>query len=188
MGQGGDYLCAQYCMSLSASINYDSELTSSQLDYLPLSWAIHRLSGVVSPASSTYTASELTHQVKSSGSRAIFTVNSLLQIALKAASSCSIPRKHVYLLEMSIERQFGYAYPRDIKTAEQLVLEGSRLPDLEGLRWEKGQGARQCAFLSYSSGTTGLPVCLCRCILGRPMILAADRNLRKELWSPTRML
>lgn len=44
------------------------------------------------------------------------------------------------------------------KTVAQLIDDGQKLPDLEPLKWEKGQGARQTAFLCYSSGTSGLPV------------------------------
>jgi acyl-CoA synthetase (AMP-forming)/AMP-acid ligase II len=39
-----------------------------------------------------------------------------------------------------------------------LIAEGSSLSELEALRWNKGQGERQPAFLCYSSGTSGLPV------------------------------
>jgi hypothetical protein len=45
------------------------------------------------------------------------------------------------------------------KTVGQLIEAGTKLPVLEALKWEKGQGARQTAYLCYSSGTSGLPVC-----------------------------
>jgi ribosome assembly protein SQT1 len=44
------------------------------------------------------------------------------------------------------------------KTVGQLIEAGGKLPELEALQWEKGQGARQTAYLCYSSGTSGLPV------------------------------
>ncbi|TAQ86621.1 hypothetical protein B7494_g5056 [Chlorociboria aeruginascens] len=75
------------------------------LDSMTLAYAVHRLSGVVSPANAAYSASELTFQLKSSGAKALFT----------------------------------------------------KEPELEALKWEKGQGARQTAYLCYSSGTSGLP-------------------------------
>ena len=135
-----------------------SNIEVSQLDSIPLSWAVHNLSGISSPANSAYNASELTYQMKSSGSKAVFTCISMLETALKAATSCGIPRKHVYILGMVYDRQLGYMQGADIKTVDQLISEGAHLPSLEPLRWKQGQGAQQCAFLIYSSGTTGLPV------------------------------
>lgn len=44
------------------------------------------------------------------------------------------------------------------KTVDDLVELGHSVPDLEPLNWTKGQGARQVAFLCYSSGTSGMPV------------------------------
>jgi acyl-CoA synthetase (AMP-forming)/AMP-acid ligase II len=44
------------------------------------------------------------------------------------------------------------------KTVGQLIAAGEKLPQLEALNWEKGQGGRQTAYLCYSSGTSGLPV------------------------------
>ena len=37
-------------------------------------------------------------------------------------------------------------------------VKGGKLPGLAPLSFGKGQGARQAAFLCYSSGTSGLPV------------------------------
>jgi hypothetical protein len=44
------------------------------------------------------------------------------------------------------------------KTVGQLIAAGEKLPRIEPLKWEKGQGAKQTAYLCYSSGTSGLPV------------------------------
>lgn len=80
-------------------------------------------------------------------------------MALEAAKKSNIPRKHVYLLALPKEATGGLPSPPDIKTVDQLIDDGTKLPPLEKIRWEKGQGARQTAFLCYSSGTSGLPVC-----------------------------
>ncbi|KAL8835737.1 MAG: hypothetical protein Q9176_006746 [Flavoplaca citrina] len=128
------------------------------IDTLTLSWAIHRLSGVSSPANAVYSASELEYQLRSSGSKALFTCLPLLPIALEAASKCNISRSKVFLLQVPKDLVGKQASPKDIKTVDHLIDEGASLPDLEDLRWEKGQGARQTAFLCYSSGTSGLPV------------------------------
>ncbi|KAL8738700.1 MAG: hypothetical protein Q9181_000522 [Wetmoreana brouardii] len=121
---------------------------------------IHRLSGISSPANAAYSLSELEHQLRSSGSNALFTCHPLLPLALEAASKCNIPKSRVFLLSVPKELAGGKDPPQEFKTVDHLIQEGASLPELEPLRWEKGQGARQTAFLCYSSGTSGLPVSL----------------------------
>ena len=98
------------------------------------------------------------HQLKSSGSKALFTCLPLLSLALEAAAESGIPRNRVYLLALPKEATGGLTAPSDIRTVDQLIEDGAKFPSLEKLKWEKGQGARQTAFLCYSSGTSGLPV------------------------------
>ena len=131
----------------------------SKLDTLTLSWAIHSLSGISSPANAAYSLSELVHQLKSSGSRALFTCLPLLSVALKAAAECGIPKNRVYLLSLPQEVTEGSERLNEFKTVDQMIKDGEKLPPIEKLKWTKGQGARQTAFLCYSSGTSGLPVC-----------------------------
>lgn len=119
---------------------------------------IHRLSGISSPANAAYSSTELEHQLRSSGSTALFTCQPLLPPALEAASKCNIPRSRIFLLEIPKELTGGQDPPKEFKTVNQLIEDGAHLPELEKLQWEKGQGARQTAFLCYSSGTSGLPV------------------------------
>jgi long-subunit acyl-CoA synthetase (AMP-forming) len=80
----------------------------------------------------------------------------LLETAVKAAKQCNIPEKHIYILEMPKELSGNKKV--SFKTVDQLISEGRELPKLEELKWEKGQGATQTAYLCYSSGTSGLPV------------------------------
>ncbi|RYC65745.1 hypothetical protein CHU98_g416 [Xylaria longipes] len=122
------------------------------IDYLMSTFAVHRLSGIVTPANAMYSAAELEHQLKSSGSKALFTCPSLVDNALKAARASNIPDDRVFLLDVPGQRPD----PR-FKTINDLITEGRSLPELEPLKWTKGQGARQVAYLCYSSGTSGLP-------------------------------
>lgn len=96
--------------------------------------------------------------MKTSGSKALFTCTPLLPVALEAASNCGIPKNRVYILNLPKEATGGKETPKEYKTVDQLIEEGKDLPRLEDLKWKKGQGARQTAFLCYSSGTSGLPV------------------------------
>ncbi|KAI9715074.1 MAG: hypothetical protein M1812_006192 [Candelaria pacifica] len=127
------------------------------IDTLTLAWATHRLSGISSPANAAYSLAELEHQLRDSGSRVLFTNAPLLPIALEAARKVGIPKDRIYLLELPNEATGGQAIPKGYRTVDDLIQEGERLPRLEGLRWKRGQGAKQTAFLCYSSGTSGLP-------------------------------
>lgn len=121
---------------------------------MTLSWSIHRINGVSSPANAAYNADELRHQLTNSGAKVLFTVMPLLETALAAAAKSNIPRNRIYICEMPNDPPI----PKEFKTLTQLVKEGESLPALEPIKWSKGQGARQTAFLCYSSGTSGLPV------------------------------
>ncbi|KAI0019671.1 hypothetical protein F4780DRAFT_745210 [Xylariomycetidae sp. FL0641] len=122
------------------------------IDYIMAGFSVHRLSGIVTPANAMYSAAELEHQLKSSGAKALFTCLPLLETALKAARGAKIPDEHVFLLEMP-----GASEKPPLKTVGDLIEEGRSLPEVEALKWTKGQGARQVAYLCYSSGTSGLP-------------------------------
>ncbi|MCJ1389058.1 hypothetical protein MMC18_001912 [Xylographa bjoerkii] len=131
--------------------------TVNTIDTLTLAWATHRLNGISSPANATYSADELAYQLQNSGSKVLFTCVPLLPIALEAASKSNIPRDRVFLI--SLPKEFtGKDNPSGYRTVDQLIEEGRGLPQLEELQWAEGQGARQVAFLCYSSGTSGLPV------------------------------
>ena len=139
---------------------------------MTLSWAIHRLNGVSSPANAAYNADELRHQLTNSGAKYLFTVLPLLPVALEAAEKSNIPKNNVYIVEMPGDKNL----PKEFKTLNQLIKQGESAPKIEPVKWSKGQGARQTAFLCYSSGTSGLPVSdFCRMAN-----LETNTSIRKE--------
>ena len=117
--------------------------------------AVHRLDGIVTPASAAYSAPELEHQLRSSGANALFTCVPLLENALPAAKAAGIPEDRIFLLPVP-----GAESKQPFKTIDDLIAEGKDAPELKPLNWVKGQGERQVAYLCYSSGTSGLPVSL----------------------------
>ncbi len=129
-----------------------------KIDVMTLNWAIHRLNGISSPANASYSAEELMHQLKNSGSTVLFTCVPLLPVALEAASKAGIPTERIYLCELPEQALGGSTASNAFKTLSRLIENGASLPPLEPIKWDKGQGARQTAFLCYSSGTSGLPV------------------------------
>src|SRR5207248_10838635 len=93
-----------------------------------------------------------------SGATCLFTVVPLLPTALEAAAKAGISKERIYICEMPDKVTGGAKAPKEFKTLSQLIEEGGSLPEVEPVKWSKGQGARQTAFLCYSSGTSGLPV------------------------------
>lgn len=124
-----------------------------QIDYIPVAYAIHRLSGIASPANAAYSVSELSHQLISSGAQVLFTCTSLLDTAVEAARIAGIRMDRIFIMPMAGDKKQSR-----FENIEDLIAAGSNLPDLDALEWSSGQGARQPAFLCYSSGTSGLPV------------------------------
>ncbi|KAI1449006.1 acetyl-CoA synthetase-like protein [Annulohypoxylon stygium] len=124
----------------------------NSIDYMMSTFAVHRLSGIVTPSNAMYSAAELEHQLKSSGAKALITCIPLLETALKASRACNIPDDKVFIIRLP-----GKFDPVPFKSLDDLIDEGRSFPELEPLIWSKGQGARQVAYLCYSSGTSGLP-------------------------------
>jgi acyl-CoA synthetase (AMP-forming)/AMP-acid ligase II len=116
---------------------------------------VHRLSGIATPANVAYSAGELEHQLRSSGAKALFTCVPVLDTALKAARAVGIPDDKIFIMDLP-----HHSNKTSFKTVDDLIQLGRSVPDLAPLNWVKGQGARQVAFLCYSSGTSGLPVSL----------------------------
>ena len=112
----------------------------------------------MSPANAAYSRAELEYQLKSSGSKALFTCLPLLPIAIEAAANSGISRNRVYLLALPKEATGGLSSPPEFQTVDQLIEKGEKLPQLEKLQWKKAAGSDKTAYLCYSSGTSGLPV------------------------------
>ncbi|RMZ91015.1 hypothetical protein DV736_g1733, partial [Chaetothyriales sp. CBS 134916] len=155
-----DHLSRALAKEFGWKVNQGSEMDKvagvfalNTIDIMTLSWALHRINAVSSPANAAYEPDELAHQLRDSGAKVLFTVQPLLATALKAAQKANIPKSRIYLCEMAGDKDLSSEY----KTLGQLTHEGASLPALEPIKWTKGQGARQVAFLCYSSGTSGLP-------------------------------
>jgi acyl-CoA synthetase (AMP-forming)/AMP-acid ligase II len=125
-----------------------------------VSWAMHRLNGISSPANAAYSASELAFQLKNSRAKCIFTCLSLLPTSLKAAEIAQIPPQRIYLCPVLESSPQKFQNHPGIKTLENLIVIGKALPEIELQKWTLGQGKRQIAFSCYSSGTSGLSVCI----------------------------
>ncbi|KAK8024107.1 4-coumarate- ligase [Apiospora rasikravindrae] len=126
----------------------------NSIDYIMSTFAIHRLNGIATPANAAYSPSELEFQLRSSGAKAVITCVPLLDTALKAAKAVGIAPDRIFIMQTGGSSGGGKL---SYKTLDELIDEGRSLPPLESPAWTTGQGARQVAYISYSSGTSGLP-------------------------------
>ncbi|KAF5665123.1 phenylacetyl ligase [Fusarium circinatum] len=122
------------------------------IDYVPLTHALHRLNAIASPANAAYSVSELTHQLRSTSAKVLFTCVPLLPVALEAAAAAKISQDHIFILDMP-----GQINNSRFVALSTLIEEGRQLPRLPPLKWVKEQGKRQVAYICFSSGTSGLP-------------------------------
>ncbi|OCT47273.1 4-coumarate--CoA ligase 2 [Cladophialophora carrionii] len=115
-------------------------------------FGVLRAGGVISGASPAYNVEEMTYALKTAEAKFLFTVPSSMQIAAAAAKNAGIPQSNVFLLEGTLE---GFT------TMSQLLELGRKHGDngqIEQFRLPYGKKNKDvCGFLSFSSGTTGLP-------------------------------
>ena len=111
-----------------------------------------RAGGVVSGASPAYNIEEMTYALKTADAKFLMTVSSSMDVATAAAKNAGIRKDRVFLLEGELD---GYT------TMEQLLQVGKSYgPEGQIPSFKIPIGKRNmdvCAFLSFSSGTTGLP-------------------------------
>ncbi|OJD18945.1 hypothetical protein AJ78_01057 [Emergomyces pasteurianus Ep9510] len=111
-----------------------------------------RAGGVVSGASPAYNVDEMTYALKTAGAKFLMTMPTSIAVAAQAAKNAGIPKDRVFLLEGEID---GYT------TMGQLLNIGrSYGPDGQAKSFKIPRGKTNkdvCGFLSFSSGTTGLP-------------------------------
>lgn len=111
-----------------------------------------RAGGVISGASPAYNVEEMTYALKTAEAKFLFTVPSSMEIAAAAAKDAGIPLEHVFLLEGTMK---GFT------TMSELLEIGKSYGasgQIEQFRLPPGKKNKDvCGFLSFSSGTTGLP-------------------------------
>ncbi|KAL3476495.1 hypothetical protein BJX99DRAFT_270487 [Aspergillus californicus] len=111
-----------------------------------------RAGGVISGASPAYNVEEMTYALKTARAKFLMTVPSSMDVAIPAAKAAGIPPERIFLLEGS---------KAEHTSVQQLVQKGKRYGPLgQAVPYSipTGKTNREiCGFLSFSSGTTGLP-------------------------------
>ncbi|TKY87628.1 hypothetical protein EX895_003209 [Sporisorium graminicola] len=144
--------------------------------YFPIAvWATHRLGATVSPANPAFLAKELSFQLEASDSKLLFVSEDEVSLknGFEAAKLANIPRDRVVVVQEPItvqkfsESNYG-RIQRKTKgawTLAGLIEEGREIVKAQGQEiltstrhtLRPGEAKTKIAFLSFSSGTTGLP-------------------------------
>ncbi|KAE8547637.1 hypothetical protein EYB25_009430 [Talaromyces marneffei] len=125
----------------------------NSVEYLILCWAVHRLNGICLTIHTGSSNKEIEQHLTRSKCKAIFVSPSLLKTCLQVTNPLDIPQKNIYTIPVPGE---PVSTVDGHKSFEQLLAAGPDLPSLEPLKWERGQGKKQVAYLAATSGTSGL--------------------------------
>ena len=111
-----------------------------------------RVGGVVSGASPAYNIEEMTYALKTADAKFLMTHPNSMEVATAAAKNAGIPRENLFLLEGEMQ---GYT---TIKELIQMGKDYGEQGQVPSFKIPKGKtNFDYCGFLSFSSGTTGLP-------------------------------
>lgn len=134
--------------------------------------AVNRVASIVSGASPAYNVEEMTYALKTGKAKYIFTVPGSMDVAAAAAKNAGIGKERVFLLEGKMEGfttmktllEIGMGYGKEGQVEEYKLKGGERNGDL-------------CGFLSFSSGTTGLP----KAVRPLPLPVSFQRSDNKQV-------
>jgi acyl-coenzyme A synthetase/AMP-(fatty) acid ligase len=114
--------------------------------------ATTRMGAMVSGASPAYNIEEMTYALQKGGAKFLMTVPSSMEVAIAAAENAGLSKDHVFMLEGTLE---GHKNIQELIEIGKAYGKGNQVPPYQ---IPKGKtNGDICGFLSFSSGTTGLP-------------------------------
>jgi long-subunit acyl-CoA synthetase (AMP-forming) len=112
----------------------------------------HHLGAKISGASPAYNTEEMTYAMKTADSKFLFTAPSSMDVATASAKSVNLPQSNVFLLEGKLS---GYSTVHDLIAIGKSYGHSQQVPSYKIPSGKKNKDV--CGYLSFSSGTTGLP-------------------------------
>ena len=122
--------------------------------------AVCRVAGIISGASPAYNVEEMTYALKTGKAKFLMTVPSSMEVAIAAARAAGLKKEHVFLLEGKLD---GYKSIQDLIEIGKGFGDSGQVPAYVISRGQSNGDL--CGFLSFSSGTTGLPKAVSSCTL-----------------------
>lgn len=114
--------------------------------------AVNRLAGIVTGVSPAYNVEEMAYALKTAKAKFLMTVPGSMGVAMEAAKQAGIPEDKIFLLEGEVQ---GFETVKSLIELGKSEGEGGQV---EEYRLKEGEeNGDLCGFLSFSSGTTGLP-------------------------------
>ncbi|KAG9206586.1 hypothetical protein G6514_003419 [Epicoccum nigrum] len=111
-----------------------------------------RVGAKISGASPAYNVEEMTFALKTADSKFLLTTPGSMEVAAASAKAAGLPQANVFLLEGELE---GYTTVRQLIEMGKAYGEDGQAPAFKIPPGKKNKDV--CGFLSFSSGTTGLP-------------------------------
>lgn len=128
-----------------------SVISPSTVWYPVAMFAVLRAGGRVNGVSPAYGVTEMIAALRTAKTKYIFTSPSSIAVVLEAIREVDIPPDHVFLLEGTVS---GFTTTRNLLA---LGREHGNDGQADFLTIPRGQTNDICGFLTFSSGTTGLP-------------------------------
>ncbi|KAL4865752.1 hypothetical protein BDV12DRAFT_187936 [Aspergillus spectabilis] len=122
------------------------------VDFVPLSWAIHRVGGTCLVLHPTSSAAELQSLMRQANCKALFTCRELLATCGGVLAALQLDSSRLFLLDTPGDDQTTQTQTISVS---QLITDGENLPPVVEVALKPGESKHRVAYLCPTSGTSG---------------------------------